>query len=336
MKFLLDNKIFKGIDYYLNNPNKYTTKKNKNSKIECNYVPPCKIELKKSKSKIIVIGDIHGDLYTLLHALYKASVINIYGKWIGGDTYVVQLGDQLDKGGRRMISVDNTMDEIEELKVIEYMHHLHFEAKKNGGGGVFNLIGNHELMNLMGDFRYATQQHIRGFGGEIQRKKLFEPGGPLAKKLACNTNGVMRIGNWIFVHAGLLPKHIENYSIESINNIVRNILLGNLTMDNIDPNIESLIFGKDSLFWNRFYSKDNESGNDKCNILNKTIDLLHLGNKGGMVVGHTVKDNITSICNNKLWMADVGMSSAFGNKKNHKERVEILIIHNNGERFETI
>ena len=55
-----------------------------------------------------------------------------------------------------------------------------------------------------------------------------------------------------------------------------------------------------------------------------------------MVVGHTVKDNITSICNNKLWMADVGMSSAFGNKKNHKERVEILIIHNNGERFETI
>lgn len=332
MKFLLDKNIFKGINYYIENPNIYTS--NRNDKIQCNYTPPCEIQL-NGKSKIVVIGDIHGDLYSLLHALYRAKAIDNYGKWIGGKTHVVQLGDQLDKGGRGMMSVDNTKDEIEELKVIEYMHHLHFQAKKSGGG-VYNLIGNHELMNLMGDFRYATQQHVNGFGGEEQRKKLFSPGGSLAKKLACNTNGVMRIGNWIFVHAGLLPEHIEHYSIESINKIVRDILLGNMTIKNIDPKIESLIFGKDSLFWNRFYSMNNESDENKCRVLNKTIDLLHLGDKGGMVVGHTVKNNITSVCRNKLWMADVGMSSAFGDKTNHEDRVEILIIHNNGERFETI
>ena len=47
-----------------------------------------------------------------------------------------------------------------------------------------------------------------------------------------------------------------------------------------------------------------------------------------MVVGHTIKQHITGACNNQLWMADVGMSSAFGSKN---KNIEILEIIDNGK-----
>ena len=53
-----------------------------------------------------------------------------------------------------------------------------------------------------------------------------------------------------------------------------------------------------------------------------------------MVVGHTPQDRINSVCNNKIWRVDTGMSKAFGERYGD-DRIEILIIHNNGERFET-
>ena len=34
------------------------------------------------------------------------------------------------------------------------MEQIHLQAYRNGGG-VYSLIGNHEIMNLMGDFRYG-------------------------------------------------------------------------------------------------------------------------------------------------------------------------------------
>ena len=314
MKFYLDKNIFKGLHYYINQSKSKPINK-------CIIKPPSII--KKNKNRIIVIGDIHGDFNALLYSLYKAKVINTYGKWIGKKTIVVQLGDQIDKGGRG-IHIDND-DSTEELKIIEFMHDLHFKAIKHNGA-VYNLIGNHELMNVLGDFRYVTNNHLYGFGGPDTRKLLFKPGGVLSQKLACNTNGIIQIGNWIFVHAGLLPSHVENYTIDGINTLVRNILLGNLKINELSLNDYNLIFGKDSLFWNREYSMYNN-----CKKLNKTLNILNINNNGGMVVGHTIQNTIHSICNNKLWMTDVGMSTAFGQKQNKTERIEVLEIINDGE-----
>ncbi len=328
MLFKLKRDIFKPLQFYIDQISGHQKKCNN----KCSIIPPSEIKFKPGQeTRIVVIGDIHGDFNALLYALYKSKVIDVKGNWIGGNTIVVQLGDQIDKGGRGSYSVDYTHDQLEELKVMEFMHHL-YNLAREVNGAVYNLIGNHELMNVMGDFRYATDEHIHGFGGNKLRKLLFQPGGPIAKKLACNTNGVMRIGSWLFVHAGLLPEHVDNFTVPEINSIVRNILLGNTNMNNMSNKVENLVFGSSGILWNRAYSTHQDQN---CHILEKTLNVLKVGKKGGMVVGHTPKNKITPSCNNKLWMADVGMSSAFGGDGSQKN-VEILEIINDGESINII
>ena len=212
-------------------------------------------------SRIIAIGDIHGDFDALLKALLKAGVIDRQGNWIGDKTIVIQLGDVLDRGGRSG-SIDST-NQLEEVQIFYYLYRLNRKAKETGGG-VISLIGNHELMNMLGDFRYASDNHVGGLGGVETRKNLLRPGGRLARKIACNSLGIIKVGDWVFVHGGLLPEHIHSmvsdqfdggdtakYAFDRINNLVRGILLGKISLTSINPEEEDILFGRDGIFWTR-------------------------------------------------------------------------------------
>ena len=72
MIFKLDSSIFKPLKYYTNQISYDNS--------TCLNVPPSFINIPLGKpSRIIVIGDLHGDFYTLLEALYKAKVIDSFG-----------------------------------------------------------------------------------------------------------------------------------------------------------------------------------------------------------------------------------------------------------------
>lgn len=321
-------KFSKDINYYLN----------KNNEICHNC--SCKFKKKsilKKSSRIIVIGDVHGDFDSFKISLLKANIIDENDNWIGNNTKVVQLGDILDKGGRG-IETNNLYEELDELKILDYITFLNKKAKKTNGR-IYTLIGNHELMNVLGDFRYVSKQHLDGFNGIDNRKLLFKPGGILARKLACNSRGILQIGSWIFCHTGLLPKHFESIKkkkkIEEINNTIKDVLLGKLKMKDIDRNLEDIIFGSDSFLWNRYYSDENNDI-ELCSTLNNTLNILNIKNNGGMVLGHTPQKNITSKCNKKLWFADTMMSSGFKKKENKKDRIEVLEIINDGEKINII
>ena len=97
MLFKLKRTIFKPIQFYIDQIS--VPQKKCNNK--CSIIPPSEIKFKPGQqTRIIVIGDIHGDFNALLAALYKSNVIDFGGNWTGGNTIVVQLGDQIDKGGR--------------------------------------------------------------------------------------------------------------------------------------------------------------------------------------------------------------------------------------------
>jgi hypothetical protein len=146
--------------------------------------------------------------------------------------------------------------------------------------------------------------------------------------MSCTRNVVLQVGDFIFVHAGILPEHInpneKETFIKKINTLMRLYLQGKKDWD--DPEIQKYFLDTDGVIWNRKYG-NKELSNDTCENINKVTKLLNVGH---MVIGHTVQDNINSKCDNKLWRVDVGLSSAFDTGN-----MEILEILNNGVAHNT-
>lgn len=94
--------------------------------------------------RIVAIGDLHGDFERTQAALQLAGVLSTDGqhRWIGGTTVVVQVGDVLDRGE-------------DEIAILSLLAWLGKEARSKGGA-VFQILGNHETMNVAGDFRYVA------------------------------------------------------------------------------------------------------------------------------------------------------------------------------------
>ena len=270
------------------------------------------------KNRILVIGDLHADFNKTKEIFINFGLIDVNENWIANpkDTVVVQLGDQLDGGGR------GGEESFGELDLIYFMDRIHLKAEKFGGG-VYSLIGNHEIMNLLGDFRYASSKDISRQGGIQKRKQLFSPGSDLFNKMSCTRNVILKIGDFIFVHAGILPEHIEasekSKFITKLNTLMRLYLQGKKTWQ--DEDIQKYFLDKKGIIWNREYG-DKTLSKKTCGYLNKVNKLLNVGH---MIVGHTVQDNINSKCDDKLWRVDVGISDAFGTSN-----MEILEILNNG------
>ena len=266
--------------------------------------------------RILVVGDLHGDWEVTKKLFLKFNIIDTNNRWIAEpkDTKIVQVGDIVDRGGRP----DTVGDECSELKIMDFLDDLNDKAEVYGGG-VYCLLGNHEIMNVVGNFDYAGQMSIDCFGGEEGRKKAFQPGGKIARRFACSRNSIMKIGDFLFVHGGLSEKHL-NKSINEINLTMRNYLNGDTSLYNQE--FIDYYMAYNGILWNR----DLSIGSPDCKKLDKILDYFKIS---GLIVGHTVQDDgINSKCSDKIWRVDTGMSSAFGDKNN----IQVLEIWDNGER----
>ncbi|CAH8357336.1 unnamed protein product [Eruca vesicaria subsp. sativa] len=99
-----------------------------------------------SPDRLVAIGDLHGDLEKSKEAFRLAGLIDSSDRWTGGSTVVVQVGDVLDRGG-------------DEVKILYFLERLKREAERSGGK-VVTMNGNHEIMNVEGDFRYVTKKGL--------------------------------------------------------------------------------------------------------------------------------------------------------------------------------
>lgn len=279
------------------------------SKFQCDIVNHGIISAKK---RIIVIGDLHADYLKTKQLFINLKLIDSHDNWIAQppETTVVQLGDQVDGGGRGL------GESFGELNLINFMEDLHLKAKKQGGG-VYSLIGNHEIMNLIGDFRYSSNKDIKLQGGLQKRKKLFAAGNELFNRLSCTRNVVLKVGNFVFAHAGILPEHIteknKDHFIKKINTLMRLFLQGVKSPD--DAEIQKYFLSHSGIIWNREYGNEEP----RCDKFDKISKMLNVGH---MIIGHTIQDKINSKCDNRLWRVDVGISGIF--KTNNMEVLEIL------------
>ncbi len=296
----------------------------------------------EAKKKIVVFGDIHGDYKMAVNMFKIAGLISIDKeeniKWIGNDTYVVQVGDQIDRcrpvSGKPCSDPRTTEnDENSDIKIMELFNDLSSQANKTGGD-VISLLGNHELMNVMGQMEYVSYQGIKQFeeyqdpddaslkfsDGLEARKYAFQPGNNYARMMGCTRLPAVIIGSNLFVHAGIIDSLIEEIKLKGINDLEKiNIKMRKWLLGLLDQNyVEHIIkYSKNSMFWTRILGKippGVSMNNPKC--MNNIKNVLSLFKIGSMVIGHTPQsfmysDDINSTCDNKIWRVDNGSSAAF-------------------------
>jgi hypothetical protein len=110
--------------------------------------------------RILAIGDIHGSYDGLTTILKRTGLIDDKLKWSGGRTIVVQTGDYTDRG-------------TDVKKVMDLLMQLEREARVAGGQFIV-LAGNHEIMNVIGDFRDVTPEICATFATANSEKRRDE------------------------------------------------------------------------------------------------------------------------------------------------------------------
>ena len=272
--------------------------------------------------RLIIIGDIHGDMAVTLKCLSKAGVINSRNQWIGGNTVVVQMGDQVDRGGRTAMEYDEDSD----LPIMVYLNRLHLDAIRYGGA-VFSLIGNHEIMNTMGIFDYVSPKGFEMYGGRRGRQDAFAPGSDIAKMMAHTRFAALKIGDCLFVHGGVRDRLLERYNIDTVNDLMRRYLLKRLEQREASQ-FRELFMNDNSLLWNRAQSSE-PMNRQQTDQLKRTLRRWGVNY---LFVGHTPQDNgINSDADYRVWRVDSGMSKAFGSTG----KVQVLEIRqeNQQKRF---
>ncbi len=107
---------------------------------------PCRVP---DAPRVVAVGDVHGSYDSLATILRFAGILDAKGKWAGGKAHLVQTGDLLDRGK-------------DTRKVLDLLMRLEGEARK-AGGRVHALLGNHEVMNILGDLRYLNAEEYASF-----------------------------------------------------------------------------------------------------------------------------------------------------------------------------
>ena len=290
-------------------------------------------------SRIVAIGDIHGDYQNYITVLKEAGVVNKRGKWAAGKTHVVQVGDIPDRGP-------------DTLKIIEHLQKLEKQAKK-AGGYLHLLIGNHEYMNIAGDLRYVHPGEYEAFEtrqskkvrdnyyafvvktlaaqresqaanesasaplptiddafrsdwyekhplGFVEHRLAWQPGGEVANWVSQH-NTIIRINNVLFLHGGLSTDLLP-LSITDINEQIRSELRG----EPVDG--EPLGTASHSPLWYRGLARNNEV--DERPVLDAVLE--HFG-ASMIVLGHTPDLNvITPRFDGEVVIIDTGISAYYG------------------------
>ena len=291
-----------------------------------------------AQPRIIVLGDIHGDYKLAITLLKLGRVIDDNNNWIGGSTYVVQAGDQIDScrpvGPMTCDKAVTTMnDRQDDIKILELFNELDKQARQHHGK-VISLLGNHELMNIEGELNYVSRNNMKMFknykdnihpdikfkSAKEARTHAFAPANEIGVMLGCTRLPCVVIGSNLFVHAGIINRLIdkleinENSDLESISIALRQWLLGLISREYVGKIINAT---PDSMFWTRVIGMLPPGlplNDPKCvDNVGKAMKVL---NVDAMFVAHTPQafinnTGVNATCGETIWRIDMGSAETF-------------------------
>jgi len=271
--------------------------------------------------RVVAVGDVHGAYDRFVEILKVAGLIDTAGHWSGGKTHFVQLGDVLDRGP-------------DSRKAMDLLQQLEREADR-AGGEVHSLIGNHEAMRLLGDFRYATPGEFTAFAtkdskdllrqvveattkdaaerdrlmtatplGQIEMIRAFGPDGSYGKYIR-RLNAVVRINGVVFLHGGISPP-VAPLSCTKINDTVRKDLSSDFEKAKNDP-LVTLLAREDGPLWYRGLMQEPDT------FAPEVDTILAAQHAQTIVVAHTVSSGgrIGVRFDGKVIGIDTGMQQAY-------------------------
>src|SRR5437667_436259 len=226
-------------------------------------------------NSVVAIGDVHGDFDDFVTILQKAGLIDEQHHWTGGKTTFVQVGDLLDRGPKPR-------------DVMDLMMSLEKEAPK-AGGRVVGLLGNHEMMNIMGDLSYVTPVNYASFADSDCEKR--------------QKSAYQDYVKWRHGHSALIGELTKPMALTEPQSMARHAqmmeFLGSKDWLSVLP---------DGPLWFRGYEQwSEEEGVAQVSKLLVAYKATHIA------VGHTVQKGgrIRPRFVNKVFLIDTGMLSSY-------------------------
>jgi len=268
--------------------------------------------------RIVAVGDVHGAYDRFVEILRASDILDARLRWIGGRTHLVQLGDVVDRGP-------------DSAKALDLLERLAKDAAR-AGGAVHVLLGNHEVMRMLGDVRYTTPSEYAVFASSksneirdayLERAKAasepvptLPPLGFVEMRVAFGQNGrygkwlrsldaVIQINGIVFVHGGISPA-VAGLSCDVINQTVHRSLTSDLDLTRGDP-LAQLATRVDGPLWYRGLAEEPDA-------FAPMVDTILAAQKArAIVVGHTVTADgrIRTRFGGKIIQIDTGMQPAY-------------------------
>ena len=282
-------------------------------------------------SRVVAIGDVHGDKDALTAVLRMAALIDSSDRWTGGTTHVVQVGDVPARGPQTRRALDLLM-------------RLEREALA-AGGRVHALIGNHETGFMRGDLRNVVPAEFEEFRtadsekrlqaaydrevealrrrgewpvtatardafrsswferhppGWVEHREAFAPMGTYGSWIRRN-NAIVKVNDTLFVHGGISPKYAATRP-STINDGIRGELAQ--SPDSPAPMTEEVA----SPLRYRGLAEDEDKAPDS-----HVERVLAAQGVRRIVIGHTVtRTAILPRYNARVVNVDIGLSRFYG------------------------
>ena len=269
----------------------------------------------KLPEKMVVISDIEGKYNAFESFLFTNKIIDTENNWIFGNGHLVLVGDFVDRGKNV-------------TQVLWLIYKLEFQAQKSGGQVHF-ILGNHEVLNFHGNYRYNHQKYVKIaqiISGKKDKAKavkyMYSEKSELGKWMA-SKNVIEKIGEYIFVHGGLSPDLLKyNLSLNEINTKSRTNYFP--TESKLDTVVDFLYSPKGP-FWYRGLVMDRLNYTKiQPEELSK---ILKYYNAQKIIIGHTLVNEISTDYNGRVIRIDLH----HGSKKVSGKTKGLLIV--NGKEY---
>ncbi|KAK8861325.1 hypothetical protein IAR55_002144 [Kwoniella newhampshirensis] len=269
------------------------------------------------RQRLVAVGDLHGDIDNARKVLRMAKIIDTDSRWIGETDILVQTGDIVDRGAHAN-------------EIYRMMQSLRGQAA-GVGGKVVSILGNHEIMNAIGDWRYVTKDDIKAFGGTKQRQADLSSEGWLGQEWLANYSVTALVPlsphpsspTLSFTHGSLRPSysHLTPYP-SAINALGHSLLTKALTPPLAPPyppnpysglpkgstHDEAELYAEGGPLWWRGLA---DRGEDQ--VCPWAEELKGKIGARRIIGGHTPNfEKIVARCNASVIIIDTGISSAYG------------------------